>query len=210
MALVSLSVPKKATLIVAAGRLVRSACRRRGVRAWRQMRGRVPLRAPRGLLDIEPPLAILVPLLSPTGRHGGRRAIRRRRANGCRGALAIRLLLIVALGRVILNLRRALRRVALALWWVVLLLRWITTLSSPSTVIVIGCRALTMTSTARCGTRRASMGVLLRVRVGHENRVEGSLYQLVACPCHRPLTPSSFSLENPLRGTIHCNGKLSA
>jgi hypothetical protein len=73
--------------------------------------------AARGLLDVVPALAALVPLLDPAGWHGGRCSHRRGRSDGNR-SLAVRLLLWVALlalrwialslGRVALALRRVL------------------------------------------------------------------------------------------------------
>ena len=57
-------------------------------------RGRVPLGAPRGLLDVVPPVLVRVPLRMPAGRHRrgrpvrGRRALRWRRPAAVVGVLA--------------------------------------------------------------------------------------------------------------------------
>lgn len=85
--------------------------------------------ATRGLFNVVPALAVLVPLLDPTRWHRRRSTIRRGRTLRCWGTLIV-LLRRVALGLTVsLGMAVTLRGTILLLRWLtVLLLRWLTIL----------------------------------------------------------------------------------
>lgn len=186
VAAVAVGVAEEAALVVGGGGVVVGVGGRGSVRAGRQVGGGVPLGAACGLLDVamvckyvdaavwgrdlQPALAVLVPLLSPAWWHWWRSTIRRGRSLGCWRSRVV-LLRGVALTVALLRLAVALRRTSMLLRWLtILLLRRLAVLLLRLAALVVV--TIRYTTVSRSSATRCSV----RVTVGRLRRRLGRLF----------------------------------
>lgn len=203
VAAVAVGVAEEAALVVGGRRVVVRVGARGSVGARRKVGGGIPLRAAGGLLDVavffrvsfcagwfsfvvlgedlQPALAVLVPLLGPARWHWWRGSVRRGRTLGC-GRSRVVLLRGVALAVALLWLAVALRRTSVLLWWLTILLlgRLTVLLLGRLAVLLLRWAALVVvairhTTVARSSTTRCSVGVT----VGRLRRRVGRLFQTI-------------------------------